>query len=85
MNEIRIVLPREKFKSLNGRDLEALIKEHLPKVEEMLKAEREEILGEKVKALEEKLPEMESELEELREFYEKALRDREFMVAERNS
>jgi len=52
---VEIILPREKFKSLKGRDVKALIEENLPKVEETLRAEREEFLREKIGKLEEKL------------------------------
>ncbi|WP_297091333.1 hypothetical protein [Thermococcus sp.] len=83
MNKIRIVLPREKFKALRGKDIASLLHESLPRVEDTLKAEREEVLLERTAKLEEKLMEMEGEIEELREFYEKALRDKEFMMAER--
>ena len=80
---IEIVLPRESFKALKGRDINTLLKERLPKVEETLRAELEEVLREKITKLEEKLREMEGDVEELREFYGKALKDKEFMMAER--
>ncbi len=81
--EIEIVLPRESFKALKGKDLNALLRENLPKTEETLRAEREEFLREKIAGLEERLLEMRG-LQELREFYEKALNDKEFMMAERD-
>ncbi|WP_297487322.1 hypothetical protein [Thermococcus sp.] len=81
--EIEIVLPRESFKALKGKDLNALLRENLPKTEETLRAEREEFLREKIAGLEERLLEMRG-LQELREFYEKALKDKEFMMAERD-
>ncbi|ACS33693.1 Conserved hypothetical protein [Thermococcus gammatolerans EJ3] len=84
MSDVVIVLPREKFKSLKGKDIRALIERNLPKVEETLRAEREEFLREKIGKLEEKLREMEGQLNELREFYKKALRDKELMMAERD-
>ncbi len=82
MNEILISLPKKKFKALKDRDINALIEENLPKVEDTLKTEREEFLREKVSKLEEKLHEMEAGIEELREFYEKALKDKDLMTAE---
>ncbi len=83
MSEILIVLPKESFKALKGKNISALLRENLPKTEETLRAEREEFLREKIAGLEERLLKMEG-LQELREFYEKALRDREFMIAERD-
>ncbi|WP_456366778.1 hypothetical protein [Thermococcus sp.] len=80
---VEIFLPRESFKALKGRDINKLLRERLPKVERTLRAEREEFLREKIAGLEERLLKM-GELQELREFYEKALRDRELMMAERD-
>ena len=84
MSEIPIVLPKGKFKALKGQDVRELLRKNLPKAEETLKAEREEFLREKMAKLEEKLREMEGEVGELREFYEKALGDKELMMAERD-
>nr|WP_297508889.1 hypothetical protein [Thermococcus sp.] len=84
MSEILIVLPKESFKALKGKDINALLRENLPKAEETLKAEREEFLRKKITKLEEKLHKMEAEIRELREFYERALRDKELMMAERD-
>ena len=83
MSEIVIVLPKERFKALKGKDINALLRENLLKVEGTLMAEREGALLEKMAKLEEKLREMEGDIEELREFYGKALKDKEFMMAER--
>jgi len=84
MSEVIVILEREKFKELKGRDVVSLILQNLPKVEKTLEAEREEFLREKIGKLKERLERMNSEIEELREFYEKALRDKEFMMAERD-
>lgn len=84
MSKVVLILPKEKFKSLKGKDVKAIIEGNLPKVEDTLKAEHEEFLREKIGKLEEKLEKMRSEIDELREFYGKALRDREFMMVERN-
>ncbi|WP_297465784.1 hypothetical protein [Thermococcus sp.] len=84
MKEVLLVLPKDKLRALGGRDIKAMIKENLPKVEETLLAGREEVLLEKMARLEEKLREMEEEMEELGEFYEKALGDRAFLTAERD-
>ena len=82
--KIEVILPRERFKALKGKDINALLRENLPKVEETLMAGREEFLREKIARLEEKLQKMEGEIGELREFYEKALRDKELMMVERD-
>lgn len=84
MSEIVVVLPKEKFKTLKGRDIEGFIRGNLLKAEETLKAEREEYLREKLRKLEEKLSEIEDQLDELREFYEKAKADKEKFLAVRN-
>ncbi|WP_010477449.1 hypothetical protein [Thermococcus zilligii] len=81
--KIEVFLSSERFKALKGKDISALLRENLPGAEETLKAEREELLRGKIAKLEEKLREMEGEIGELREFYQKALRDRELMIAER--
>ena len=84
MSEIVIVLPKERFKALKGKDINALLRENLLKVEGTLMAEREGALLEKMAKLEEKLREMKGDIEELGEFYKKALRDKELMMAERD-
>ena len=84
MSEILIVLPKGRFKTLKGKDINALLKERLIEVENTIRAEREEFLRKKITKLEEKLHKMEAEIGELREFYERALMDREFMMAERD-
>jgi len=82
MSEIRIVLEKERFRGLRGADINALLRERLPKVEETLQAELEEVLLKRLKKLEEKLDGIEEEIAELREFYEKALADKELLRAE---
>jgi PII-like signaling protein len=58
MSEILIVVPKEKFKALKGKDVNKLLKTSLSRVGETLKAEREELLRERMTKLEEKLREM---------------------------
>ncbi|NJF24983.1 hypothetical protein [Thermococcus sp. Bubb.Bath] len=82
-DEMTVVLSKEKFKALKGRDIEELIRDNLAKTEESLKADREEHLRKKLKRLEEKFSEMEGQLNELREFYEKAKKDKEKFMAVR--
>ena len=79
---MEIILPKEKFKELKKLDETGIIKlieENIEKAEETLKAERESFLNEKKAKLEEKLKEIEEQLEALEMFYEKALKDKEFM------
>jgi len=79
--KMEVTLSRGGFKALKGKDINALLRKRLPKAEGTLRAEREEFLREKIAGLEERLLRMKG-LQELREFYEKALKDRELMMAE---
>ncbi|ASJ11024.1 hypothetical protein A3L12_06760 [Thermococcus sp. P6] len=78
-----VTLDRERFRALKGKNVEEILRDNLKRVEETLMAEREEELLERKGKLEEKLETMLKEVEELREFYRKALADKEFMMAER--
>ena len=84
VDEVEVKLPREKFKEIKRKDVNTALQENLPKVEETLRAERERFLRERIARLEEKLRGMEAEIEELKEFYEKALKDKKTMMAERD-
>ncbi len=81
-NELVLILPRDVVASIKGSDINELLEDRLPKVEESLKAERETFLKRKIEKLEEKLEQLEAELEDVREFYRKALKDREIMKTE---
>ncbi|AFK22621.1 hypothetical protein [Pyrococcus sp. ST04] len=81
---ITITVPRELFKKLKSIDIERVIRENIPKVEETFVAEYIEHLVKKRERLEEKLHEMEKSLARIEEFYKKALSDNELMKLERN-